>query len=80
MTIAKKPSPRAKENAAKKFIQSDNGQAASTTKRDLKNVIIAFDMPLLERLDKTAKEMGLSRTGLVNVAVVEKMRRWEMGS
>lgn len=75
MTIAQKPSSKSssKEAKAQKFIRSNSTSNGSTPKRDLKDVIIGFDRPLLERIDRTAQSMGLSRTAFVVNAVAEKL-------
>jgi len=73
--LAKKPKTAAsKEAKAQRFISPSNG---TTPKRDLKDVIIGFDRSLLERLDRTAQSMGLSRTAFVVNAVAEKLMTLE---
>ena len=56
-----------KETKAKAFIhQSPNSNGgASTPKRELRDVLIGFDRALLERIDRAAQNMGLSRTAFV---------------
>lgn len=78
MTIAKKPTKESAENKARNFIEPR--PAAGALKRDLRDVLIGFDASLLERIDRMAQSMGLSRTAFVVNAVAEKLIKLEAGS
>lgn len=79
MTITKKPVAKkaSAETKAQRFIESP--AAVTTPKRDLRDVIIGFDRQLLERIDRRAQDMGLSRTAFVVNAVAEKLMHLEGG-
>ena len=38
---------------------------------------ISFTLEVLDRIDARAKKRGLSRSGVVNLAVTESLDRWE---
>lgn len=83
--LAKKPkSPPTKETKAQKFIRAGSGPAAAAAadnglKRELKPVVINFPVPLLERIDAAAGNMGLNRTAFVILAVNERVLKSERG-
>jgi hypothetical protein len=73
--IARKPTP--KETQAQRFIQSTGNGNGTTPKRDMREVLMGFDRGLLERVDRMAQSMGLSRTAFVVNAVAEKLMQLE---
>lgn len=74
--IARKPKPGKETKAADQFIRAGAGRPVG--RRQLKPVMINFDTDLLERIDRHAKGMGLSRSSFVVFAAAEKLRA--MGS
>jgi hypothetical protein len=73
--IAKKPKPSAKET---KFIAG--GASANGTPRgqfNLVRVAMNFDQELLNKVDQTARSMGLNRSAFIIIAVNEKLRQRE---
>lgn len=72
--ITKKASKGSTENKAQNI---QPPAAAAAPKRDLRDVIIGFDRPLLERIDRVALSMGLSRTAFVVNATAEKLLQLE---
>ena len=83
--IAKKPKSKSspketKETKAQKFIRGGGKPTApppSNGPRQIKPVLIGFEVGLLARIDAAAEEMGITRTAYVVMAVAEKTRRLE---
>lgn len=82
--LARKPkSPPSKDSKASKFIRAGSGPAAAASpengRRELKPIVINFPLPLLERIDQAAGNMGLNRTAFVILAVNERVLKSERG-
>jgi hypothetical protein len=82
MAIAKNPKRNqsaAPDRVAEAFI-SGAGQPASTIERDQnkKPTMIRIDPDLLERIDRGAKRLGLSRSAFLVSSAAEKLERMEM--
>lgn len=85
--IAKKPKsspkpPSSKETKAQKFIRAGQPAAAPANAngtREIKPVLIGFDVALLARIDAAAGQMGLSRTAFVVMSCAERAGRVERG-
>lgn len=81
MAIAKNPKrnqSEAPERAAEAFI-SGAGQAPTANDRDQnkKPTMIRIDPKLLERIDRGAKRLGLSRSAFIVSSAAEKLERME---
>lgn len=83
MAIAKNPKRNqtaAAEREAEAFI-SGAGQQASAKDRDAnkKPTMIRIDPDLLERIDRGAKRLGISRSAFIVSSAAEKLERMEPG-
>ena len=82
MAIAKNPRrnhPANAETAAEAFIAGAGQGAAPEKQRDANKVptMIRVDPDLLERVDKAAKRLGLSRSAFMVSSAAEKLERME---
>ena len=80
--IAKKPKSKqsTKETKAAKFIRAGQpaaAPAAANGAREIRPVLIGFEVELLARINAAAEELGITRTAFVVMAVAEKVRRIE---
>ena len=81
MAIAKNPRrnlPPNVDTAAESFI-AGAGQAAPVNERDAnkKPTMIRIDPELLQRIDKGAKRLGISRSAFIVSSAAEKLERME---
>lgn len=81
MAIAKNPNRNqsaAPDRAAEAFI-SGAGQPERTNERDpnKKPTMIRIDPDLLERIDRGAKRLGISRSAFIVSSAAEKLERME---
>lgn len=83
MAIAKNPKrnqPAATHDRVAEAFISGAGQQTSTNERDQnkKPTMIRIDPDLLERIDRGAKRLGLSRSAFLVSSAAEKLERMEV--
>ena len=78
MAIARNPIRNRKtgtgDKEAEQFIRGNNGGAPP---RELKPILINFEISLLDRIDAAARDAGLNRSAFVVSAVSDKLRQLE---
>jgi predicted HicB family RNase H-like nuclease len=81
MAIAKNPKRNhsANENKDAEAFISGAGQRLATEERDpnKKPIMVRVDPDILERIDRAAKRLGISRSAFIVSSVAERMERME---
>jgi hypothetical protein len=72
MTIAKSPK-RSTETRAEKFI----AEAGKPVRSNKILTPVRFAPEMLERIDKAARRLGISRSAFINSSAAEKLERME---
>jgi hypothetical protein len=79
MAIAENPKrSTSREAKAEQFIAKAGKQTGGDVAR--KPIMIRIQPDMLERIDKGAKRLGLTRTGFIISSTAEKLERMESGS
>ena len=77
MAIARNPirnrKPEIRDQQAEKFIRGNTGGAPP---RELKPILINFEISLLDRIDAAARDAGLNRSAFIVGAVATSCARW----
>jgi len=80
MAIAKNPkrNPSAKtERAAEAFIFEAGQQAIEERDKNKKPIMIRMDSGMIERIDRAAKRLGISRSAFIVSSAAERLERME---
>jgi Ribbon-helix-helix protein, copG family len=77
MAIAKNPKRNPKV-AAERHAEAFISGAGAREHANKKPIVIRIDPELLQRIDRGAKRLGLSRSGFIVSAAAEKLERMEV--
>ena len=80
MAIAKNPkrNPSAKtERDAEAFISGVGQQAVEEQSENKKPVMVRIDPNMIERIDRAAKRLGISRSAFIVSSAAERLERME---
>ncbi len=80
MAIVKNPKRNTildKEREAEAFISGASQQAADAGDQNKKPIMIRIDPDMLERLNRAAKRLGISRSAFIVSSAAEKLERME---